>query len=139
MGGALVSAGAALVPLPGVDVLVDLRLLSRLITRINSEFGLKPEQIARLPMKTKAKPYQAIVGSGATLIGKVVTHELVLRALPLLGSRISFQQLAGYLVVGGQTVSAGMSWGAMWYVGERHIRDCVRAVASSAPCALCAG
>ena len=45
---ALVAAAAGVVPVPGLDWAVDAALLSRLLPRINAEFGLTPEQIEGL-------------------------------------------------------------------------------------------
>jgi uncharacterized protein (DUF697 family) len=122
---ALVSAGAVLVPLPGFDIATDVGLLIRLITRINREFGLTPEQIDKLDARTRVLLYRSVVGAGATMIGKLVTSELVLRALQNVGARVGAKQAAKYLPVAGQALSAALSYSAMWYVGERHIRDCM--------------
>jgi uncharacterized protein (DUF697 family) len=122
---ALVSAGAVLVPLPGFDIATDVGLLIRLITRINREFGLTPEQIDKLDARTRVLLYRSVVGAGATMIGKLVTSELVLRALQNVGARVGAKQAAKYLPVAGQALSAALSYSAMWYVGERHIRECM--------------
>ena len=45
---ALVAAAASTVPVPGLDWAVDAALLSRLLPRINAEFGLSPAQIDAL-------------------------------------------------------------------------------------------
>ena len=123
---ALVSAGAVLVPVPGLDLATDVGLLIRLITKINQAFGLTPQQIERLDMDTKVVVYAAIVGTGANMIGRLVSAELVVRALQVVATRITAKQAAKYLPVAGQALSAAMSYTAMWYVGEKHIRDCIR-------------
>jgi len=123
---ALVSAGAVLVPVPGLDLATDVGLLIRLITKINQAFGLTPQQIERLDMDTKVVVYAAIVGTGANMIGRLVSAELVVRALQVVATRITAKQAAKYLPVAGQALSAAMSYSAMWYVGEKHIRDCIR-------------
>ena len=45
---ALMAAMASAVPVPGLDMAVDAALLSRLLPRINAEFGLTPEQLDRI-------------------------------------------------------------------------------------------
>ena len=45
---ALVSAAAAVVPIPGVDVRTDVAILLQLIPGINAEFGLSPGQLHEL-------------------------------------------------------------------------------------------
>ena len=45
---ALTGAVTSMVPIPGVDWLVDASLITRVIPQINAEFGLTPAQISRL-------------------------------------------------------------------------------------------
>jgi uncharacterized protein (DUF697 family) len=42
---ALIAAAAGAMPVPGLDWAVDAALLSRLIPKINAEFGLLPDQL----------------------------------------------------------------------------------------------
>ena len=121
---ALASAGAVVVPLPGVDIAADVVLLSELIPAINREFGLTPAQIESLNPKVKAHVYKAIVAFGGAMVGRVVTRELVLRALAVVGMRISARTAAKLVPFAGQAISAGLSFTAMRLVGESHIRDC---------------
>jgi uncharacterized protein (DUF697 family) len=125
-GRALVSAGAALVPVPGVDIAADVGLLRDLISRINRDFGLTPEQIEQLEPRAKEVLYQALLGIGTALAGKVITRALALRAMQSVGTQVTARQAARLLPVAGQAMSAAISFGAIAYVGERHIRDCVR-------------
>lgn len=125
---ALASAGAVLVPLPGLDLAADVALLSELIPAINREFGLTPDQIERLSPRTKALLYKAIVAFGGMMVGRVITRELVLRALAAVGMRITAKTAAKLVPIAGQAVSAGLSYTAMRYVGIAHIRDCRRVV-----------
>ncbi len=41
---ALYSAGASLVPIPGVNITVDVALMASILNSVNSEFGLSPEK-----------------------------------------------------------------------------------------------
>src|SRR3954463_14014729 len=70
---AMVSAGVAAVPIPGLDVVSDLRLFALLIDDINEEFGLSDRQIERLQPKFKLIAYEAAIGVGGMLVGKLVT------------------------------------------------------------------
>ena len=129
---ALMSAGAVLVPLPGLDFAADVTLLSNLIPRINYEFGLTPEQIEKLNPDRRALVYKAVVAFGGAMIGKLVTRELIFEALKLVGARVTAKQAAKYVPIAGQALAAGLSWGAMSYVGRAHIEDCVRVVTAVA-------
>jgi len=125
---ALVSAGASLVPLPGLDIAADVSVLMSLIARINQEFGLSRQQIERLDIHTKTALYGVLVGFGGAMIGKAITRDVAMRALSIVGSRVMAARASRYVPVAGQALSAALSYTAMWYVGERHIKDCIRIV-----------
>ena len=125
---ALVAAAASAVPLPGLDWAVDAALLSRLIPQINARFGLSPEQLDRLDPQKRAQVQKAVALVGSALIGKFITRELVLRATQAIGLRVSAQQAAKYVPIAGQAASAALGYATLRYLGEQHLRDCVRVV-----------
>ena len=47
------SAGAAVIPVPFLDVVIDVGILSQLIPEINARFGLTPEQVSVYDPETK--------------------------------------------------------------------------------------
>ncbi|MDO5690973.1 MAG: hypothetical protein Q4G70_00630 [Pseudomonadota bacterium] len=132
---ALVAGAAGLVPLPGLDWAADAAMLTQLLPRINAEFGLAPHQIAKLDAREKERVQRAIAMVGSVLIGRIVTRGLVLRFARLLGMRLTTAQVAKYVPIAGQLVSGALGYAALQYLGEQHIRDCVR-VALAAPLAL---
>ena len=125
---ALVAAGASLVPVPGLDWAVDAALLSRLLPQINAEFGLAPEQLDRLSPHKREQVQKAVGLVGSVLIGKFITRELVLRATQTVGVRLTTQQAAKYVPLAGQAVAATLGYATLRYLGEQHLRDCVRVV-----------
>jgi uncharacterized protein (DUF697 family) len=122
---ALVAAGVAIVPLPGIDWVTDIAVLMRLIPDINHAFGLTPEQIERLAPDRQVVVYKAISAGGGLLIGKLMTRELVMRALRLVGVRLTTQQAAKYVPIAGQAVSAALTYSSLRFVCEQHIQQCV--------------
>lgn len=135
---ALVGAGVAMVPLPGVDWLTDVALLLKLIPEINREFGLTPEQVERLSPDRRIVVYKAISAGGSLLIGRLVTRELVMTMLRVVGVRLTTQQAAKFVPLAGQAVSALLTFSALKYVCEQHIRQCMevsRLLALPAPAA----
>ena len=122
---ALVGAGVALVPIPGVDWVTDVGLLMKLIPEINRAFGLTPEQVERLAPDRRLVVYKAISAGGSLLVGKLVTREVVMQALRMVGVRLTTQQAAKYVPVAGQAVSAALTFSALKYVCEQHIRQCI--------------
>lgn len=132
---ALVGAAASAVPVPGLDWAVDAALLSRLIPAINAEFGLTPAQLDLLPAHKREQVQKALALVGSVLVGKFVTRDLVIRMAQALGKRLTVQQVSKYVPLAGQAVSAVMGYTALRYLGEEHIKDCVR-VAQEAQLAL---
>ena len=121
---ASLSAGAAIIPLPGLDVGADVAILVRLLPAINEKFGLTPKQIDGLDAETKriVLIYVSSVGSG--LIGRLITKELVIKVLMKLGVRVTTKGIVKFVPLLGQAVSASISFGAMKMLGNRHINDC---------------
>ena len=121
---ALVAAGVAMVPVPGLDWLTDIGVLIKLLPEINRAFGLTPQQIEQLAPDRKIVVYKALSTGGTLLVGRVVTRELVIQALKVVGVRLTAQQAAKFVPIAGQTVSAMLTFGALKYVCEQHIRQC---------------
>jgi uncharacterized protein (DUF697 family) len=122
---ALIGAGVALVPVPGIDWVTDIGILMKLIPDINRAFGLTPEQVERLAPDRRLVVYKAISAGGSLLLGRMVTREVVLQALRLVGVRLTAQQAAKYVPVAGQAVSAVLTFSALKFVCEQHIRQCM--------------
>lgn len=123
---ALVAAAAGVVPLPGLDWAVDAALLARLIPRISGEFGLLPDQIDRLDPLQRERVQKAVALVGSVLIGRFITRDLLMRAAKAIGVRLSAGQAARFIPLAGQAVSAAIGYGTLRYLGEQHIKDCVR-------------
>jgi hypothetical protein len=132
---ALIGAAASAVPVPGLDWAVDAALLSRLVPAINAEFGLTPQQLDELPEHKRDQVQKALALVGSVLIGKFITRDLVVRMAQHVGMRMTAKQATKYVPIAGQAVSAIMGFTALRYLGEEHIKDCVR-VAQAAQLAL---
>ncbi len=123
---ALVAAAAGAVPLPGLDWAVDAALLSKLIPRINEEFGLAPHQIAKLPLHQRERVQTAITLVGGALLGKLITKSLIISAMKAVGVRLTAAQAAKFVPLAGQVASAALNYAALRWLGEQHIKDCLR-------------
>ena len=122
---ALFAAGVAMVPVPGLDWLTDIGLRMTLLPEISAAFGLSPAQVERLAPDRRVVVYKAISAGGGLLVGKVVTRELVLRVVSMVGVRLSTQQAAKFVPIAGQAVSAALTYSALRFVCEQHIRQCL--------------
>ena len=121
---ALLAAGVAMVPVPGVDWITDIGLLVKLLPEISAAFGLSQAQVDRLAPDRRLVVYKAISAGGSLVLGRLVTRGLVLSLLKAVGVRLSAQQAAKYLPVAGQLLSAALTFSALKYVCEQHIQQC---------------
>jgi uncharacterized protein (DUF697 family) len=123
---ALVAAAASAVPVPGLDWAVDAAMLSKLIPEINKEFGLTPQQLDNLNPKKREQVQKAVTMVGSVLIGKLISRDLVIAAATKIGMRLTTKQLAKYVPFAGQIVAATVGYAAIRYLGEEHMKDCIR-------------
>ena len=122
---ALMAAGVSIVPVPGLDWITDVGVLLKLIPDINRAFGLTPQQVERLAPDRRLVVYKAISAGGSMLVGKLITRELILQALKVVGIRLTTQQAAKFIPVAGQALSAVLTFSALKFVCEQHIRQCM--------------
>ena len=59
------------------------------------------------------------------LVGRIVTRELIVKLLKLVGVRLTTQQAAKYVPIAGQAVSAVLTFSSLKFVCEQHIQQCV--------------
>ncbi|MDI1239370.1 MAG: hypothetical protein PSV26_17955 [Polaromonas sp.] len=123
---AMVAAAASAVPVPGLDWAVDAAMLSKLIPEINREFGLTPQQLDQLDPTKRDQVQKAVTLVGSVLIGKFISRDLVLKAATKIGMRLTTKQLAKYVPFAGQIVAATVGYAAIRYLGEEHMKDCIR-------------
>ncbi|RZU47740.1 hypothetical protein EV700_0707 [Fluviicoccus keumensis] len=121
---ALVSAGAAVVPVPFLDVVVDASILTALIPEISRRFGLAPEQIAAFDPETREVAWGEIARRGSQFLGLVVTRTLVRQSIQGMATKIISRQVAKFVPLGGQMVAAGLGYFVMRKIAYNHIDDC---------------
>ncbi len=102
----------------------DVAILLRLLPNINERFGLSPEQIEGLDAETR-RIVMLFVGSvGSTLVGRLVTRDLIVKVLMKMGVRVTTKGVVKFVPLLGQALSASISFGAMKLLGNRHVDDC---------------
>jgi uncharacterized protein (DUF697 family) len=124
---ALLAALASALPVPGLDGWVDAALMSRLVARINEEFGLTAARIDRLSPQRKEQFQKAMTLIGAFLIGRFVNADWVKRLGKRLAIQLGKRQLARWIPIAGQALAALMGYATIRALGEHHIRECVLA------------
>jgi len=123
---ALVSAGVAAVPLPGVDILSDLTTFTMLVEEVNREFGLSQQQIERLHPRLRVLAYQAAASVGGMLVGKLVTRTLVLQLFKRAGVKIAAKTVAKVVPIAGQVASAAIGFALFRKMGYQHVEACAK-------------
>ncbi|WP_447957301.1 hypothetical protein [Vreelandella sp. EE7] len=120
------SAGAAVIPIPGLDIGSDVAILLRLIPQINEQFGLTPEQIDELDTESKVMMMTAISNAGSQMAGKYITRTLVINLLQKMGFKVATKGVSKFVPFIGSAVAGSISYTAMKYMGNKHIEDCYR-------------
>lgn len=121
---ALVSAGAAVVPVPFFDVVVDAGILMQLIPEISRRFGLEPERIEQMDPARREKVWKQIRSRGSQLLGIVITRQIVRKSFLDFAGRIVSRQIAKFVPLGGQLVAAGLGYFVLRRMAYKHIDDC---------------
>lgn len=118
------SAGTAIIPIPGVNIGSDVAILLRLIPKINEQFGLSPEQIESLDTETRLFVMTSISSTGSKMAGKYITRKLITVMFKKMAGRISAKSASKYVPFLGSAIAGGISFATMKYMGNSHIDDC---------------
>lgn len=125
----LISAGAAVVPIPGVDVGTDVAILMKLLPAINEKFGLTPSQIDELSPELQKIVIVGGASMGLGLIGKALTVDRIISLLARLGAkRIATKSVIKYVPFVGSAISATISYYLLRKIGNAHIDECYELV-----------
>ena len=122
----LAAAGAAVVPIPGADVIADIGLLSAMLPRISAAFELDHASIEKLEPAIAERVLVIAASMGNNVIGRMVTRKIAVSLLTRVGVRIAAGSVAKYVPVLGSAVAATIGFGAMKLAGNAHVEDCYR-------------
>lgn len=120
------SAGAAIVPVPFFDVVIDVGILSQLIPDINARFGLSPEQISVYDPATKQVHWHELRKRGVEFSGLVVARTAVKKSINNAAAKYITKQVTKFIPLGGQAIAAGLGYFVMKKVADAHVEDCYR-------------
>lgn len=123
---AAIAAGISAVPVPGVDMVADLTSFASMVEDINRDFGLTPAQIEALQPHLRVATYQAMAALGGTLVGKLVTKELVLKLLRKSGAKLAARSATKIVPLAGQVASAAIGFALFRQMGYQHVEACAR-------------
>ena len=129
----MVSAGAAVVPIPGADLVADIGLLTKLLPQISTRFGLDHEQVQKLEPHVAQQALVIASSLGNTMIGRMVTKRIVIMLLRRIGARVAAGSVAKFIPFAGSAVAATISFGAMKLIGNAHVEDCYKTALALLP------
>jgi hypothetical protein len=126
---ALIGSSVSLIPLPLLDLAVDVVLLSRMLDEVHQAFGLSPAHLQALDSGKRHKTFAAIQWVGNRAIGQFVTAAVVKRLIAGMGLKLTAGQLSKAVPIAGQIASAALNYATLRYIIHRHIDDCVKVLA----------
>lgn len=121
-GKAKISAVAAVVPVPLLDVAVDAGLLSKLLPEISAKFGLLQPQTA-VDLNNSSQVNQ-LKDKAVDFAGLVVTRSIAKKTFQGFGSRIIAKQVTKFIPFGGQLVAGTIGYLMFKKIVENHINEC---------------
>ncbi|MCX5467650.1 hypothetical protein [Acinetobacter nematophilus] len=121
-----VSAGAAVVPVPFFDVVIDVGMLSFLIPEINARFGLAPDQISIYDPATKKIHWNELRKRGFEFSGLVVARTAVKASFNNMAAKIITKQVTKFIPLGGSIIAASLGYIVMKKVAETHVDECYK-------------
>ena len=116
----LLSSGMSVVPIPGLDFGVDIKLMKDIIEDINKIYGLDQKQVNSLGEDVKERILSAAAIQGSSMIGEKVTSGALKLIIRDVAKRTAAKQTKWFPIV----VSASISYYFMNKLGQDHIEKC---------------
>ncbi|KAA1042650.1 DUF697 domain-containing protein [Macrococcus equipercicus] len=119
----LMSSAGAVVPIPGLDVGVDMKLMTDMIEQINRTYGLSHKQVNGMTDDLKQKVMMTAAKQGSELIGRRMSRAVVAALFKTVAKRELAKQ-SKWVPIVGQAISASVSYYMMKKMGLAHIDKC---------------
>lgn len=120
---ALLSSSASVIPIPGLDFGVDLKLMKDIIEDINKIYGLDHKEVNRMSDDVKERVLVAASIQGSQFIGRTVSKGILKMVVKDVAKRTAAKQTRWFPVVG-QAIAASISYYFMKKLGDEHIDKC---------------
>ena len=117
---ALLSSSASVIPIPGLDFGVDLKLMKDIIEDINKIYGLDHKEVNRMSDDLKERVLVAASIQGSQFIGRTVSKGILKMVVKDVAKRTAAKQTRWFPVVG-QAIAASISYYFMKKIGNEHI------------------
>ena len=69
--------------------------------------------------------YRVLKSLGDSAVGRAVTRDVLALVVKHVATRLATRATVRYVPLAGQAMAATLSFAAIKYLGERHIRDCM--------------
>ena len=102
----LAAAGAAVVPVPGADIVADVGLMADMLPKISAAFQLDHNSIQKLDPEIAQRVFVIAASLGNNVIGRLVTRKVVIALLRRVGVRVASASVAKYVPLVGSAVAA---------------------------------
>ncbi|MDT3959091.1 DUF697 domain-containing protein [Staphylococcus kloosii] len=126
---AILSSSVSIVPIPGLDFGVDLKLMRDIIEDINKIYGVDHKQVNNLGDDVKERIYTAAAIQGSQFVGRKVSSALLKVVIRDVAKRTAAKQTKWFPVVG-QAISASISYYFMKKIGQDHVEKCEKVIRS---------
>lgn len=121
---ARLAALAAVVPVPGLDVAAEARLLGRLLPEITARFGLSPEKIRAMPTAQREQAAWRMRNHVPGFFGQVAPGRLLRRSLGGEAGRLLATQVAKMVPVTGTAVAGWLGYAVVARIARSYIEAC---------------
>ena len=123
----LMSSTASVVPIPGLDFGVDIKLMRDIIEDVNKLYGLDHKQVNTLGDDLRERIFAAAAIQGSQFIGKKVSSAVLKIVIKDMAKRAAAKQTRWFPLVG-QAISASISYYFMNKLGHDHIEKCEKVI-----------
>lgn len=121
---AKVSAGVAVIPLPFLNVAVDVAMLTKLLPEITERFGLA--DAADLDKSTEEARKQSMKERIMAIGGLIAARSVVNKTVQGFGGRFIGKQVSKYIPLGGSMVAASLGYMIFKKIAFDHIEECYK-------------
>lgn len=120
------SAGAAVVPVPFLDVAIDAGLLTQLLPEISERFGLISDRESAIDIQAREVHWKEMKERAVEFAGLMATRGVVKKTVQGYGGRIVAKQVTKFIPLGGQMVAATMGYMIFKRIANQHIDECYK-------------
>ena len=120
------SAGAAVVPVPFLDVAIDAGLLTSLLPEISERFGLIEDRESAIDLESRDVHWKELKNRAVDFAGLMATRGVVKKTVQGFGGRIVAKQVTKFIPLGGQMVAATMGYMIFKKIAFDHINECYK-------------